>query len=214
MNNRFRRPALSALLLTCCLALSQCASRVNFDKLATDSRAALNDLYANNPKARNLGASAQRIVVFPVVARAGFMFGGMGGNGAAIRSDGSIRDFYQTGGASYGLQAGVQTFGYALFLMDDLAVHNLDRSGGWEIGSVPTLVVWDRGISRSLSTTTLRKNIHAIFFNQRGLMGGLGFQGSKITRLHPPQGYQPQGYPGYPPQGYPPSPQYPTTGIR
>ncbi|RYD30719.1 MAG: twin-arginine translocation pathway signal protein, partial [Verrucomicrobiaceae bacterium] len=80
--------------------------------------------------------------------------------------------------------AGVQKYGYALFLMDREAFENINRSGGWEIGSSPSLVVVDQGISRSLSTTTLNKGTYAFFFNQRGLMGGLGLQGSKISRLN------------------------------
>ena len=104
-----------------------------------------------------------------------------------IRDTGVISGFYQTTAASYGLQAGVQEFGYAVFLMDDEAFHNINRSGGWEIGSSPSLVVVDKGMATSLTTTTIDKGTYAFFFNQRGLMGGLGLQGSKITRIHPQQ---------------------------
>ena len=109
----------------------------------------------------------------------------MGGNGALVRQDGSIQDFYQTGGLSYGLQAGVQKYGYALFLMDREAFVNINRAEGWEVGSSPSLVIVDKGKSSSLSTTTIDSGTYAFFFNQTGLMGGLGLQGSKITRIHP-----------------------------
>ena len=69
-------------------------------------------------------------------------------------------------------------------MMDDEAFHNLNRSDGWDIGSSPSLVVVDRGIATSL-TTTINKGTYAFFFNQRGLMAGLGLQGSKITRIYP-----------------------------
>jgi len=39
--------------------------------------------------------------------------------------------------------------------------------------------------ARSLSTTTARKSMYAFFFDQKGLMGGLGLQGTKITKIHP-----------------------------
>jgi lipid-binding SYLF domain-containing protein len=125
------------------------------------------------------------VLVFPSIVKAGFMVGAQAGNGAMIRDTGEISGFYQTAAASYGLQAGVQQFGYALFLMDDSAFRNLQRSGGWEVGSSPSLVVVDQGIATSLSTATANKGTYAFFFNQRGLMGGLGLQGSKITRIHP-----------------------------
>jgi lipid-binding SYLF domain-containing protein len=181
--------AAAGLALTC-LALNQCAtgptaSGASAAEISSDSRAALKDLYRVNPKARQLGNRAKGILVFPHVAKGGFIVGGMGGNGALIRSDGSIRDYYQTGGLSYGLQAGVQKYGYALFLMDNEAFANINRADGWEVGSSPSLVVVDKGVAASLSTTTINKGTYAFFFNQSGLMGGLSLQGSKITRIHP-----------------------------
>lgn len=180
--------AMGALLLSQCAngPLTQLnASSVNPQRLADDSRTALNDLYRQNSSARQAGAKAKGILVFPSITKGGVMIGGMGGNGAMIRPDGSIRDFYQTAGISYGPQLGVQEYGYALFLMDQSAFDSINQAKGWEIGSSPSLVVVNEGISKSLSTTTMRKSIYAYFFNQRGLMGGLSMQGSKITRIRP-----------------------------
>lgn len=182
--------ALGALSLTQCAngpATNYNAASVNPRELAADSRTALNRLYRTNPSARRLGARAQGILVFPEITKGGFMVGGMGGNGALIRPDGTIRDFYQTAGVSYGLQAGIQQYGYALFLMDRSAFENINRAQGWEVGSSPSLVVVDEGMSANLSSTTLNASTYAFFFNQRGLMGGIGLQGSKITRIQPPR---------------------------
>ena len=161
------------------------ASQASAAQISRDSRAALNSLYAKNPTAKALGQKAKAVLVFPAIVKAGFMVGAQGGNGAMIRDTGEISGFYQTASASYGLQAGVQQFGYALFLMDDSAFRNLQRSGGWEVGSSPSLVIVDQGVAATLSTATANKGTYAFFFNQRGLMGGLGLQGSKITRIHP-----------------------------
>jgi lipid-binding SYLF domain-containing protein len=184
----------AALIATGALTLSNCANgptaninaaSVNPKQLAADSRAALNSLCRQNIAARKLRATAKGIMVFPQITKGGLMVGGMGGNGALIRNDGTIRDFYQTAGVSYGLQAGIQQYGYALFLMDDSAFRNLNSSSGWEVGSSPSLVIVDEGMATSLTTTTLNKSTYAFFFNQRGLMGGLGLQGAKITRIKP-----------------------------
>jgi lipid-binding SYLF domain-containing protein len=59
------------------------------------------------------------------------------------------------------------------------------RNAGWEIGSSPSLVIVDQGMAASFSSLTLKRGIYAMFFNQHGLMAGLGVQGSKITRIHP-----------------------------
>jgi len=34
-----------------------------------------------------------------------------------------------------------------------------------------------------MTTSTLTQDIYAIVFDQKGLMGGVGIQGSKITRI-------------------------------
>lgn len=194
MKNLVPHLATASMLTFGCLSLTQCAhdpitninaASVNPKQLAADSRAALRKLYAAKPAARKLGERAQGILVFPNITKGGFMVGGMAGNGCLIRPDGGIRDFYQTAGASYGLQAGIQQYGYALFLMDKSAFANLNRTDGWEVGSSPSLVVVDEGMASSLSTTTLHASTYAFIFNQRGLMGGLGLQGSKITRIQP-----------------------------
>jgi lipid-binding SYLF domain-containing protein len=161
------------------------AANTSASQLTRDSRAALASLYSQNAGARALGRQARAIVVFPSITRAGFVFGGQAGNGTMFRNNGSVAGHFQTTSASWGLQAGIQTFGYALFLMDDEAIRNINRSGGWEIGGSPSLVIVDRGMATSLSTTSINRGTYAVFFDQRGLMAGLGLQGSKITRINP-----------------------------
>jgi lipid-binding SYLF domain-containing protein len=194
MKHTLTKIVISSILLTGFLMLSNCsngpltnmnASGVNAKQLASNSRKALNHLYKVNPTARRLGSSAKGILVFPEITKGGLMVGGMAGNGAMIRNDGTIHDFYETAGVSYGLQAGVQQYGYALFLMDSAAFANLNSTGGWEVGSSPSLVIVDEGRATSITNATINSGTYAFFFNQRGLMGGLGLQGSKITRIQP-----------------------------
>ena len=78
----------------------------------------------------------------------------------------------------------MQAFGYAMFLMTDSALQYLDRSGGWEVGVGPSIVVVDTGVARTLTTSTIQSDIYAFVFDQRGLMAGVGIQGSKITRVN------------------------------
>ncbi|MCE9518523.1 MAG: lipid-binding SYLF domain-containing protein [Verrucomicrobia bacterium] len=161
------------------------AAHASASQITRDSRAALASLYARNAAARSLAKGAKGIFVFPAITRAGFVFGGQAGNGVMFRNDESIVGFYQTTAASYGLQIGVQKFSYALFLMDDESVQKVNRSGGWDIGSSPSLVIVNRGMAGSLNTTNINKGTYAFFFNQQGLMAGLDLQGSKITPISP-----------------------------
>ena len=99
--------------------------------------------------------------------------------------DGKTIGYYNTVGGSFGLQAGLQRYGFALFLMNDNALTYLLNSDGWEIGTGPSIVFLDVGMARSRTTTTLRKDVFAFAFDQEGLMAGLGLQGSKITEITP-----------------------------
>jgi len=146
--------------------------------------AALKKLYESTPAAKELSKVAKGVLVFPDVIKGGLIVGGQYGKGA-LREDGKTVGYYNTAAASYGLQAGVQKFGYAMFLMTDSALEYLKKSKGWEIGVGPSIVVVDAGIAKSLTTTTAKEDIYAFFFGQEGLMAGLGLQGSKISRIHP-----------------------------
>jgi lipid-binding SYLF domain-containing protein len=148
------------------------------------SRAALQDLYAKSPAARRVGHSAVAVLVFPEILKTGFIVGAQHGDGTLL-SHGRPIGYYKTVAASYGFQAGAQRFGYALFFMTNGDLAYLRKSGGWEIGTGPSVVIIDTGMAQSLTTTTLRKGVYAVAFGQKGLMAGLGLQGSKIREIHP-----------------------------
>jgi lipid-binding SYLF domain-containing protein len=50
---------------------------------------------------------------------------------------------------------------------------------------VSSVAIVDAGSAKSISSTTLQKGIYAYFFSQRGLMAGMGLQGSKMTKIYP-----------------------------
>jgi len=147
-----------------------------------DAKSALEKLYAKSPAAKTLGEKAKGILVFSGIAKGGFMVGGQYGEGALFKG-GKAAGYYNTVQVSYGFQAGVQKYGYALFLMTDSALKWIDKSDGWEIGTGPSIVVMDTGMAAAATSTTLQSEIYAFFFDQKGLMGGIGLQGTKITKI-------------------------------
>jgi len=152
------------------------------DELVSKSRNALQQLVAQNPAAAKCKSKALAVLVFPKVVKAGFVIGAQSGEGVLFER-GRPTGRYRTVAASYGLQAGVQEYGYALFLMNQDAVDWVNNTRGWEIGTGPSVVIVDKGMARSFTTDTLHSGIYAFTFDQRGLMAGLGLQGSKIMRL-------------------------------
>jgi lipid-binding SYLF domain-containing protein len=176
--------SLLTLLVLALMPLNALAAPDQAAQIDAASRAALNSLYRTNPKGREFGSQAVAVLVFPSITKGGFVVAGQRGKGALLTHGGTI-GYYQSTAASYGLQAGIQRYGYALFFMTPQALKHLHREGGWELGSSPSLVVLNKGTAGSLNTTQLKGNIYGVFFNQQGLMGGLGFQGTKITEIHP-----------------------------
>ncbi len=151
-------------------------------QLDAEAKAGLESLYQTSPTAKSLGETAKAILVFPKILKAGFIVGAMAGDGAML-SGGATDGYYNIAAASYGLQAGAQSFGYAMFLMTDSAVEYLRTTSGFELGVGPSIVVVDEGMAKTMSTSTLQSDIYAFTFGQSGLMAGLGLQGTKITKL-------------------------------
>jgi lipid-binding SYLF domain-containing protein len=160
------------------------ASAASASELTRDGSAALQQLYAQNDKAREVGRRARAILVFPGITKAGFMVGGQGGNGVLFMN-GRAAGFFSIYAGSFGLQIGAQKFSYALFFMTQSALDYLRSSKGWAIGSGPSIAVIDQGAAKTMNTTTLKKDVYAFPFGQKGLMAGLGLEGSKITPIHP-----------------------------
>ena len=158
------------------------AAAASAAEINRDAKIALEKLYTQSSSAKALGEKAKGILVFPGIVKGGFIVGGQFGEGALLKG-GETAGYYNTVSASYGLQIGLQKYGYALFFMTDSAMKWLDKSDGWEIGVGPSIVVVDVGAATSATTTSLQSEIYAFFFDQKGLMGGLGLQGTKITKI-------------------------------
>lgn len=150
--------------------------------LNVDAEAALKSLYSTEPKAKAIGEKSAGILVFPNIVRAGFVVGGSGGEGVMYKR-GKAVGYYNSGSLSVGLQAGIQSFGYALFFTSDAALKKFENASGWDVGTAPTLVVVDAGVAKDLDTNTLKSDHYAFIFDQKGLMAGLALKGQKITKI-------------------------------
>ena len=153
-------------------------------KLASESQAALQTLVASVPLAEELTKTAVAVLVFPTITKAGFGIGGQYGEGALLKNGKAVA-FYKNTGASFGLQAGGQKYGYAMFFTSETALDQLNKANGLEVGVGPSVVVVDEGMAKSTTTTTLKDDVYAFIFGQKGLMAGLGLQGNKIKKITP-----------------------------
>lgn len=191
MRTRTRNSKIGIMIMSLALILSaiqaltpDAAQAASASEIDRDARAALTKLYSKYPGSKALADKAVGVLVFPSIVKGGFIFAGQFGDGA-LRKGGKSVAYYRSLAVSYGFQAGAQAFGYVLFFMDDESLRYLDRSEGFELGTGPSLVVLDEGFGKNFSTTTLQKGVYAFIFDQKGLMGGVGIQGTKITKINP-----------------------------
>ena len=181
-----RAAVLMAIALICAPhpSVAQDEGKTEAAELAQASQAALQTLYSSVELAKQLGTNAQAILVFPKVTKAGLGIGGQYGEGTLLRK-GTAAGYYKTTGASFGLQAGGQQYGYAMFFMNAKALDDFLNASGFEVGVGPSVVLLDEGKAKTATTNTMKDDIYAFVFGQKGLMAGLGIQGNKITKITP-----------------------------
>jgi len=174
--------ALATAMPMTTITFAPAVAAANADDLNKDANNALQMLYRTNPAAQAIGKQAKAVLIFPNIVKAGLVFGGAYGEGVLERGGRPV-DYFNSFAGSWGLQAGVQSYGYALFLMNDKAIDYLNKSQGWEIGVGPTVVVVNEGVAKNISSTTLKDDSYAFIFDQKGLMAGVSIEGTKISHI-------------------------------
>lgn len=179
---RMMKPVLAAAAALSLFAIGAQSLAATAEDLDRDAAQALQLLYNNNPVAATIGKNATAILMFPNVVKAGLVFGGSYGEGV-LKKGNKLVGYYNSVSASWGWQAGAQSYSYVVFLMNNKALSYLDKSEGWEIGVGPTVVVVDEGMAKNLSSSTLKDDAYAFIFDQKGLMASLSIEGTKITPI-------------------------------
>ncbi|MGO8920308.1 MAG: YSC84-related protein [Stellaceae bacterium] len=164
------------------MSLRDHANAATAEDLRTDADHALQMLYRANPLAEELSKKARAVLVFPSIIKAGLIFGAAYGEGV-LKQGSKVDGYYNSFTGSWGLQAGAQSYGYAVFLMTRKAESYIHRTHGWEIGVGPTVVIVNEGVAKNLSTSTLKDDAYAFIFDQEGLMLGISIEGTKISRI-------------------------------
>ena len=159
---------------------AQATTRAEIDAAVTAAIARLRSMSNAEPLLR--GSVAQ--LIFPRILSGGFILGGQYGEGALIRG-GNTAGYYRIAGASFGLLAGAQTAGLAMFFMREDALTALQNASGWEIGTGPSVVMLEAGLQANVTTTTLAEPVYAISFGQQGVMAALAINGTRISPFTP-----------------------------
>ena len=173
-------------LLIICVAtlLIPHASADSPNVLEKKARGALSRIYRHNKIAAENADRAYAILVFPEARKLALGVGVETATGILFERM-KARSFYNLTAFSWGLELGIEKFGYAIYFMDEGALDYLYNSRGLEIGGSPSLVVADSILSGSFSTTAKKGGILIFRFNQTGLMLDIGLHVAKITEYEP-----------------------------
>jgi lipid-binding SYLF domain-containing protein len=143
---------------------------------------ALNNLFRQEPSARELVGRARGVLVFPSVLGAGFVVGASRGDGA-LRKGGKTASYHRTTSGSFGLQAGAQSTAVFLLFMTDDALARFENSRGWTTGVDATVTVLSVGANAQVTSATAQQPVIGYILSNQGLMAGVTIDGTRITRL-------------------------------
>lgn len=127
--------------------------------------------------------TANGVLVFPEVIKAGFGIGGEYGEGA-LRIGGRTVGYYNTAAASIGFQLGGQVKTVVIVFLKQQALDKFRNSDGWKVGVDGSVALIEWGVGQDINTMDISDPVVGFVFNNKGLMYNLTIEGSKITRLH------------------------------
>lgn len=141
----------------------------------------LNTFYTNGDEHKALVDQAAGVLVFPRITKGGVGIAGEHGEGA-LRVKGDTVGYYNISGGSVGLTLGAARHSEVLLFMTQQSLDKFIASKGWTIGVDSGLAIVSEGAGGNLDTKTLQKPILGFVFGEKGIIGDLSLEGSKITK--------------------------------
>ena len=169
--------------MTLALVLASAGLRADSRQLIdTKSVEALERLRQHSADAGRLAEKAAGVLIFPDVVKMGFGVGGQYGEGSLL-VEGEPVAYYATAGASFGLQLGAQYKSEVILFMTEEALADFRNSQGWEVGIDGSVTIADVGAGGKIDSRTVNQPVVGFIFSNKGLMGSLSFEGSRILRI-------------------------------
>jgi lipid-binding SYLF domain-containing protein len=184
MTGWMRNWKLAAALGTAAVTTAPTAEAASKTEIDTKADLVLNRLLGESPTAQAVDEKAVAVLIFPDIVKAGFGIGGQYGEGA-LRKDGATVAYYNIASASFGFQAGAQSYGQVIYFMTEEALQQLESTKGFVLGADASVAVVTKGANVDVNSSTLQDPIIAFVTDQKGLMAGVTFEGSKISRINP-----------------------------
>jgi lipid-binding SYLF domain-containing protein len=173
--------AITGLTLFALIASAPSFARTKAEIDASADKA-LSDFYTLNPKHKELVNKAAGILIFGRVTKGGAAIAGEFGEGV-LRVNGKTVDYYSIGSASVGLTLGVAKHSEVIAFMTRDTLDEFTKGAGWSASLAQNVALVSKGVGDQDDTATMGKPILGFIFNEKGLLGDLSFEGSKISKI-------------------------------
>jgi lipid-binding SYLF domain-containing protein len=175
-----RRLVLSALALSPLLAPAPALAQTTPQKVVTDAQTTLSNFMRDPDQTwihDNIGR-AKALLIVPQIVKAGFIFGGSGGQGVLVARNGKSwvgPAFYDLATASVGFQAGVEVSEAIIVVMTDKGLNSL-MATTFKVGGDASIAAGPVGAgAKSTVTADL-----VSFTRSKGVYGGVNLDGTVV----------------------------------
>jgi lipid-binding SYLF domain-containing protein len=155
------------------------ASKQVIDVAVTDTLQRFNN---SKPEHAELLKKAAGILVFPRITKAGVGIGGEHGDGALLKGSQTV-DYYSVTSASVGATLGAGQHSEIILFMTREALSKFEASHGFSLGVDAQVAVVSKGTGGAYDSETLKKPILGFIFDEKGLIGDVSLNGSKINKI-------------------------------
>ena len=137
-----------------------------------------------NPAHAELLRKAAGVLVFPRITKAGAGIGGEHGNGALLKHGATV-NYFSLMSASLGLTLGAGQRSEVLLFMTREALSKFEASHTFKLGVDAQVALISQGAGGAYDSETLKKPILGFVFDEKGLIGDISVNGSKIKQIEP-----------------------------
>jgi len=197
-----KRISMAALAALCLTFLLPTVARADSDQqnLVDQARITLDHLRTDKEfgNAKELLGRARAVLIVPNLVKAGFFFGGEGGDGVMLARSGrgtwAGPAFYTLASASFGLQIGIQAAEVVMIVQSDRALNALEADQ-FKFGAQAGIAVVTLGAgAQAASSTALDAADIIVWSSASGAYAGITLEGSIVK---PRDGYN-EAYYGRP----------------
>jgi lipid-binding SYLF domain-containing protein len=179
---KWKNPMAAIGLMTLSLFAANTAFADSKAEIDASVSKSLDQFYALNGKNKELADKAAGMLVFPSITKGGVGVAGEYGEGV-LQVKGETVGYYDIASASIGLTLGVASRSEVLMFMTQESLDKFKNSSGWKIGVDAGVAIVSMGAGGQYDTKTLQKPILGFVFGEKGLIGDLSLEGSKITKM-------------------------------